>query len=367
MYDVIIIGGGASGCACAINLKKNNKNINVIILEQNDKILKKLLKTGNGKCNISNKYIEDSKYNDFSLIGSNIEKVNIEDFFLNEGLVIKEQDAGRMYPYSETSTSVVNIILNSLNKYDIPVKVNYKVYDVKKENDLFIINNSLKAKYIVFASGSISQEKTNGYELIKSFGHKVSELSPGLVNLITKESTQSLRGLRIKCKTVINNKDYYGELLFKENGLSGIIAFDLSRVIRENDVVSFDIAPDFSIDKLTKLLNSGDLDVILTGLFPKMLCFDLIKRSGKNIKELVKVIKNYTFKIVKKGSFDNSQITVGGVQTKEVSQCFESKIVKGLYIVGELLDVDGASGGYNLYFAWLSGIVSSINILKNFK
>ena len=163
------------------------------------------------------------------------------------------------------------------------------------------------------------------------------------------------------------HQDYYGELLFKENGLSGIIAFDLSRVIRENDVVSFDIAPDFSIDKLTKLLNSGDLDVILTGLFPKMLCFDLIKRSGKNIKELVKVIKNYTFKIVKKGSFDNSQITVGGVQTKEVSQCFESKLVKGLYIVGELLDVDGASGGYNLYFAWLSGIVSSINILKNFK
>ena len=364
MKDVIIVGGGASGVCAAIELKKLNNDLKVLILEQNDKILKKLLKTGNGKCNISNSNIIKDKYNDFSLIEANINNVDINKYFLDLGLVLKETDLNRMYPYSENSGSVVNVLLEAIKKNNIEVITNYKVESLRKEKDYFIINDSEKAKYVIMATGSCAQEKTNGYELIKKLGIKVSKLQPGLVNLETKESTSALKGLRVKCKTVINNLDYYGELLFKDNGLSGIISFDISRVVKNNDVVSFDLAPEFTEEQLYQLLNSNNLDIVLNGLFPKMVSFDLLKRSNRELDKLIKEIKNYKFNIKGKGSFDNAQIALGGVCVSELKTNFEVKKIDNLYISGELIDVDGASGGYNLFFAWLSGIVAARSIVN---
>lgn len=366
MIDVVIIGGGASGVSAAIELKKINNNLKVVILEQNDKILKKVLKTGNGKCNISNSGICKEKFNDFSLIEKHIKNIDIKDFFLNEGLVLKELDCGRMYPYSETSSSVVNILLESIKKYNIEVVNNYKVSDIKKEKDIFVINNDIKAKYVVFSTGSKSQEKTNGYEILKKLGHKITNLSPGLVSLETCEPTISMKGLRIKCKTIINNQDYFGELLFKENGISGIISFDISRVVNIGDVISFDLAYEYSNEELFELFKNNKKEIVLMGLFPKMIYMDILKRSNGSTKSIVQQIKDYRFTIKGKGGFENSQITVGGVSLDDIKDTFESSIINGLYITGEVLNVDGASGGYNLYFAWLSGIASAKAIASRY-
>ena len=365
MKDVVIVGGGASGVCVAIEIKKINKNLNVLILEQNDKVLKKLLKTGNGKCNISNSNITKEKYNDFSLIESNMKNIDINQYFFDLGLILKETDLNRVYPYSENSGSVVNIFLEAIRKYNIEVITNYKVSKIEKENDLFVINNKIKSKYLILSTGSCAQEKTNGYDIIRSFDINVSKLEPGLVNLETKESTIALKGLRIKCKTVINNQDYYGELLFKDNGLSGIISFDISRVVTNNDIVLFDLAPEFTEKQLYDLLTSNNLDIVLNGLFPKMVSLDLIKRSNRQIDKLIKEIKSYKFTIKGKGSFENAQIALGGVYVDELKNNFESKKISNLYITGEVINVDGASGGYNLYFAWLSGITAARSIANN--
>lgn len=367
MVDVVIIGGGASGIASAIELKKNNKELKVLVLEQNDKILKKLLKTGNGKCNISNNLIKQDKYNDFRLIENNQTEVDIEKFFLDEGLVLKTLDENRMYPYSENSGSVVNILLESIKKYNIDIKTNYCVLSIDKKDDFFIINNEIKSKYVIVSTGSNSQEKTNGYDILKRLGHSVSKLVPGLVNLQTKEDTKAMRGLRIKCKTLINGVNYVGELLFKENGISGIISFDISRVLKNGDVVYFDIAPEFSKMDLHKLFENRNIETVLMGLFPKMIYLDIIKRRGEDVNLIIDEIKNYKFTITGRGSFETSQITIGGVETNNIKDSFESNIVSNLYVTGEVLNVDGASGGFNLYFAWLSGIIAARSILNNSK
>lgn len=357
---VIIIGGGASGVICALKIKKNNPNIAVAIFEQNDRILKKVLKTGNGKCNILNTNICEEYYNDFSLIANN-DNINVYEELSSLGLVLKEMSLGRIYPYSEQAKTVVNVLIKDLDKYDVEVRVNCEVKDIKVLQKGFCINNNDYCDFVVMASGSYSQEHTNGYELIKKLGLKVSSLSPGLVPFEVHEKTNHLSGIRFKCQAHIHDKIIDGEIQFKDNGLSGIMALDVSRYLKDKDVVYLDLMPEYSISDLSKLF-VGEVSDDLEKIFPKMLAYDLFKRCEGNKELIIHEIKNYKFNYLKKMSFNESQITLGGVYLDELTNSFESKKIKNLYIIGEILNCDGASGGYNLYFAWLSGLVSANSI-----
>ena len=362
--NIGIIGGGASGVLCAIKLKEN-KDFNVTIIEQNDRLLKKGLKTGNGKCNIMNNNISSIYYNDYSLIEN--QNINVYQELSNLGIVLKELSLGRVYPYSEQSKTVVNILLKHISKLGINVKVNERVLHIKKDNDKYIVytnDNVYKFDKLIIATGSNSQEKTNGYELVKELGLTVTKLTPGLVPLEVLEDTKSCSGLRIKCSTVINGYSLDGELLFKDDGISGIIVLDVSRFCDKGDTISFDLMKEYQEEDLFKLIDYDNPLDSLEGIFPKMIALDIIKRSKKLNESIPHVIKNYTFTIKNKKGFNDSQITLGGVETNLVNHNFEVINHKNLFILGELLNVDGASGGYNLYFAWLSAITCS-NYIKN--
>lgn len=364
---VAIIGGGACGVICAIKLKKNNPNLNVVIFEQNDRILKKVLKTGNGKCNITNHLISNDMYNDFSLIKNN-EEINVTKELSDLGIVLKETTLGRVYPYSESSKTVINVLLRNLDRYGVNVETNYLVNDINYQNDKFIINKSLKFDYVVMATGSIAQEKTNGYSIMQKLGHKVSTLRPGLVPIITYEKTDHLQGIRCKVETKVNGRTLSGELLYKNDGLSGILSLDLSRLVKVDDIICFDLMPEFSYQEIKDLLNKQALDnysvkELLEGIFSKVLVNEIMKRS-KDLDSIIDNIKNFRFTVKGFKDFKEAQIVCGGVKVSEVNNDFSSRKIKNLYLGGELLDVDGASGGYNLFFAWLSGIVIANSINK---
>ena len=241
--NVGIIGGGACGVMTALTIKKNNPNTDVTILEQNDRILKKLLKTGNGKCNIANNIITSEMYNDYSLIDENI-NINVLKELMDLGLVLKETTFGRVYPYSEQAKSVVNVLLRDLEKTGVNIITNYNVLNITSKDGYYLVNNDKKYDILVVATGSIAQEKTTGYDILKKLGHTITPLRPALVPIKVKEKVDHLQGLRIKCNATANNRTLSGEILFKNDGLSGILALDLSRLVEINDVISLDLMPE---------------------------------------------------------------------------------------------------------------------------
>ncbi len=374
--EIAIIGGGASGLFCAILLKQYLKNVNVTIYEAQNKIGKKILQTGNGKCNICNMNISTDNYN------TNKIKHIIDDFKPNDlinilnswGLMTRVDEEGRVYPYSEKATTVLDIFLNKIEEYNIKVITSCYITKIEKNNNNYYIysndNKKYNSDYLVVCTGGSSSitYNNNGYKLLESLGHKTTNISPSLCALKTKENTKHLSGIRVKCKasiTVDGNLKHQtnGEVLFKDDGLSGIAIFILSQFFEKNkkNIVSLDLYESKTEEQLNKELNNKDLEKQLLGYFPKMINLDLIKRNKNNIGN---TIKNYSFEIKDTYGFNTSQVTKGGIKLDEVNlNTFESLKQKDLYISGEVLDVDGTCGGYNLYFAF----ASAYHIVLDFK
>ena len=366
---IIVIGAGASGITAAINLKRKNPNDEILIIEHLDKPLKKILATGNGKCNLGHKNIDFSNYNNSAFAKQIIGDFDYEKFF--DSINIKTKLIGDLaYPVSESAVSVREAFLNECRKLHIKINVSEKLLDYGVNDKILVITD--KAKYeadkLVLAGGLKSSSKLGSdgsvIEILRKHNYKINEMNPGLSPLLTKEKTKSIDGTRVKAnvKLLLQNNlihEESGEVLFKDHGLSGIVIFNtMSHVARanKNDFrIILDLLPDYSDEYLINYLKDHPIeDLLLAFLNPKI--SDYLKDRFQNEKELVKAIKNLEFTYDKSYGYEFSQVTVGGVNVNEVNSNLESCKERNVYIIGELLNIDGPCGGYNLTWAFASAL-----------
>lgn len=397
--DIAIIGAGASGMVAAISAGQISMS-RIILLEKLPRIGKKILSTGNGRCNLSNTAIDVGHYSgDVRLLQSaNQSFTDSASFFEQLGVAVKSDNDGRIYPHSMTASSVLDALRFAISDCGIEVMCDCNVTAVKKSDGGFLItandgNDIIFAKRVIISTGGLAAPSMgsngDGYRLAKAVGHSVTKLYPALAPLRTPiEAVKALKGLRAYAKaSLIHNKEIIateiGEVQFSDGALSGICIFNLSAVAAMyigNCEISLDIAPDYSIERLREIIiaikekRAGlPLEELLTGLFHKRIGISLIKSIGyspatecsgigyKEIDKLCRLIKDWRFKITAVSDYSLAQITCGGINSDEVGDDFQSLICRGLYFCGEILDVQGKCGGYNLDFAWKSGYAAGKN------
>ena len=396
VYDVAIVGGGASGILAAIELTCGSDALsgeNIVILERNDRIGKKLIATGNGQGNLSNANISaDNYYGDKKFIKAflnGLGDITTENYFSNFGMPFCTEKNGKQYPLSKQASAVLDVLMSILDKKGVNVKTNAKVVKLFELNGAYQIQTEQKeevfAKNVILSYGGSSAKQfgTDGtsYVLAESLGHKTTKLYPSLVQL--KTETQNIKGLKgIKEKVRLNAFDgarflgsNCGDLLFTDFGISGDTVFNLSAklVDKKAPTVVIEFLPDYSIDYLAsiieKRIKSGYFasDKILDGIVNKRVAKAILALSGtKNAFAIAEMLKNFKLKITGTLGFNYSQVTKGGINTEFINPLtMKSKLNKNLYLTGELLDVDGDCGGYNLNFAFLSGILAGKEIKKS--
>jgi predicted Rossmann fold flavoprotein len=395
MSNVIIVGGGASGLIAGIIAARQKHK--VTILEQKDKIGKKIYATGNGKCNYTNLIQTPDCYRsnnpNFALLALEQFDVNKTiEFFKQLGIYPKERK-GYLYPNSEQAVSVVDVLTMELKRLKVKILCEVRVEKIKKDNGFLIITNKGKfqADKVILAAGGCASPNLgsdgSGFLLAKELGHKIIEPIPALVQLKSKEKYfKTLAGVRVEAGIkLLINKEYvteeFGEVLMANYGVSGIPIFQISRyaarAISENKKVELviDYMPDLNWKELYQFLidrihssTEKNMEELMIGLFHHKLSYIMLIEAGipvdlpcqkanqKQVSDLVNQIKEWHIPISEPNSFEQAQISAGGVDTNEINPVtMESKLVKGLYFAGEVIDVDGTCGGYNLQWAWTTG------------
>jgi len=397
-WDVIIIGSGASGMIAAICAAR--AGCSVLILEHMNSSGKKILATGNGKCNYTNLNQDISFYRgecpDFVLpVLNQFSEQDVIRFFSEMGIFPKEKN-GYLYPYSEQAASVLEAFLIELKEWNVSILYNVAIRDIKKNASDFQIETKIEnyfSKTCILATGGKAAKKTgsdgSGYIYAKKLGHTMIEPVPALVQLISTEVFfQQIAGIRIQAKVILYIQNVQvasdtGEVQLTDYGISGIPVFQVSRFAskafleKKSSKIKLDFLPQFSLDEVFSLLKKRFLMKGRTaletgiGLFPAKLYPVLLEKASIKatlhsnsckdgvIQKLAFVIKNFEFTVNNTKSFDSAQVTAGGISTKEIdNQTLESDRVEGLFFAGEIIDIDGACGGYNLQWAWSSGWLS---------
>lgn len=407
--EVTVIGGGAAGLMAAITAKKNGRY--VVILERKDRILKKVLVTGNGRCNLSNTNATNKNYfgiekqkQDINHILNNFLPTDVIDFFENKvGIICNEESRGKLYPLSGQAASIVDGLRFYAQNLEIPIYTDFYVTKVTKEMFEFKIfsedKRQINSKKIILATGGISYPELgsngSGYQIAKNFGHSLTKLVPAIVQLKTeKHKIKGLRGIKLDTKVTAFGKNedkfekictYEGELLFTDYGISGNVVFNISFVFPLYKEVEFevDFMPKFDYNNLftilkkrREILKNMTMEQYFNGMINKKLGQFLTKMSGipklsKNISELTDneikkictILKKYKIKILDTNGFKNAQVTAGGIPLSEINlENLESKKTKGLYFAGEVMDIYGECGGFNLHWAWASGKFAGENV-----
>ena len=411
-HDLIIVGGGASGLIAAITAK--DFGIDVAIVESTDRIGKKILTTGNGRCNISNNCIKPpftnyhSSNTNFQFIA--LDKFSLEDtknFFLSLGLPIVALPTGKLYPQSLQASSVVDILKMAMEDRNIPLYTNCKIKDIHsgKKFKLSTTNEEHKlftANKIVLACGGKTAPKTgsdgSGYNIAKNLGHSITPLVPGIVQLkLEYHSLKALSGVKfdgyatLLVDDEIVKKDF-GEILFTDYGISGPPILQISALAsqstsnKKKTEVVVDLLPSYSKEDLEDflechfaLLSHRPIINALVGVINKKIIPILLKECGitnlqmpcyelswKEKMKLVNTLKSWKFTCTGTNDFNQAQVTFGGVNTKDINyETLESKLVPNLYFCGEILDVHGDCGGFNLQWAWSSGYTVATSIAQN--
>lgn len=400
-YDVIIVGGGAGGLATAISSKRKNKKLSVCILEAQSKIGRKILATGNGRCNLTNMNLSAKNYNGSFDVENTIKKYTpnkLIEFFYSIGLVCSEENNGLVYPLSRQSSSVLDVLRLACEKYGIEFFCDCKVDLIKKNNENFSLKTSLGnfiAQKVVVATGGKAYSSlganASGLDLLKNLNHKITTTYPALCPVEVKNDyIKSLKGIRAKGRVTLydENKKIYseqGEIQFTENSLSGICIFNLTPYLSkiEKPFIKINLLTDYSKKEIyemllhrKKLFSNLSLENYFTGFFHKMIGISLLKSANitplnrecktlteNEIKKLVDIICGWKFECKKCTDFKKAQVMYGGVAGNQINKLtFESKIVKNLYICGECIDICGDCGGFNLHFAFASGLIAGENL-----
>ena len=397
--DILIIGGGASGLACAVSASHTVGNLDIVIADRMPKVGKKLLVTGNGRCNLSNVNVSEKFYHGTVDVGSLISEFpDIRPFMGTLGLFTYTDTAGRIYPLPNTAASVSDALRFAVNGRGVSVLTDCDCSHIKKTGGHFSAITSLgeiKARAVVLACGGMAAQvhgsNGSGFKLAESMGLELNCPYPALCPL-TAEGTKGLEGLRAACKAelVCDGKIAAlerGEVQFTKSGLSGICIFNLSACLdKDGCSVRLDLAPDYFMGELKAMLSSAvrsrlgcEAQDCFTGIFARQLVLYLLKRTGiaptkyvsklseKEIAAFAETAKGLCFKITGKSDFASAQVTAGGIKGKEINTDFMAKKVKGLFLCGEILDIWGCCGGYNLHFAFSSGIKagkSAANFLR---
>ena len=399
MRHVAVIGGGAAGMMAAITAAR--EGVKVTILEHKDRIGKKILSTGNGRCNFTNTYQTPAGYRsdnrDFAW--NIIQKFNVEktiSFFKELGIYPKDRN-GYLYPYSDQAAAILEVLQIEIAKLDICVMTEINVLDiqpVKRGIRVTTDKKTITVDSVILACGSKAAPVTgsdgSGYQLAKLLGHRIVPVLPALVQLRCAEKFyKSISGVRVQGTVEIYADDISlasdtGEIQLTNYGISGIPVFQVSRyaakaIYQKQSVTAvLNFMPDMNKDEFLSFLQERitlcphkTLDEFFTGIFPKKLCELWIRLSrlpkemrvsdlsGEQLEKLVLLIQHLRTHITETNAFEQAQICCGGVDTTEINpDTLESNYVPGIYFAGELLDVDGICGGYNLQWAWSSGFVA---------
>lgn len=368
MKKVIIIGAGASGVLTAIYLKKYINDIDVIVLEQNNIALKKLTATGNGRCNLSNKYIDIKHYE-----GQNIHKIkhildyDIVNEFYDLGILTKYQGE-LLYPRSEQAVTVKNCLLNKAESLGVLFLYEQIVQSVDYSQSIVHTNKQdFHYNELVFAMGSpagkLSGTTFDRYKIFEKLNLKVNPLIPSLVQMKTNPTFPKLKGVRVKGTFTLMDKmntfQEKGELLFTDDGVSGIAVMLLSRYFKgEKMTLEIDMFDDYSEKELFKMIDerlNQDYNYFYDGLVNNKLASFLEKRNLKTTKDIVNALKHFKVEVIGLRDESYAQVLRGGLALEEVDSSLEIMKYPHLYAVGEVLDVAGDCGGYNLHFAFASG------------
>lgn len=421
-FDIAIVGGGAAGLCAAISssrlLRKNNTNYKVALIDKSRILGKKILVTGNGKCNISNVNILPQFYygNNLSGIKKIIDIFNYDDvkkFFNSLGIMLKCDSEGRVYPVSGQASSVKDIMLDEVKYLNIDKFCEFNIDYIKLlDKNIFEIKSKdvvIRSKKLIVCTGGKSAPfdgyDGDGYGYLRGLGHSIYPVFPALLpvqsdSLLLKQ----LKGVRWVSKVNLLAdgkvvKSEIGEVQFNENNLSGICVFQLSRLVSEyfctshifgrrynNIQISLDLFYSYSSDDLeTIMLNRAkklkymSVENFMAGIVNKKIGLALLKQlkilpyskltsnlKQNEIKSIVRLMKNLTFNISGVMDWRHSQVTAGGVSLDEFcGDTLESKKRNGLYCAGEILDVDGICGGYNLHWAWATGYIAGINAARS--
>lgn len=403
---IIVVGGGAAGMMAAIVAKRSGAE--VIILERNDRVGKKLLATGNGRCNYTNLNININNYHglnsQFAL--NALKELNVDktlEFFDDLGITPADEDNGKVYPLSFQSSSMLDVLRYEMNHLGIELITEAFVAEVVKKKR-FIVRlkdgRTFEGDKVILATGGmampVSGSDGSGYSIAKSLGHTVTEVYPGLVQLKLEGNIfKQVNGVKFVGVAGVYHKDNLiiedsGDILFTDYGISGPPILQISRnaiglMNKGMDVeLRISIIHTKTVEELSfyliKRFGNMSMKTIeegLIGLINKKLILPILKElnidkntnvgniKNTDIDKLAKLLTSWSFKVIGNKGWGQAQVTAGGVNTKEVnSTTMESNIVKGLYIIGELLDIDGDCGGYNLQWAWSSGYMAGINAVK---
>lgn len=382
---IAIIGGGASGLFSASMLASSD--FDVTIYEKNNKLGKKILASGNGKCNFTNVNDIGGKYND-DLAYKIISKFSVDDTlkeFLSRGLIYKEDSQGRCYPISESANSVLDCLKEKLN--NVRILLESPVEKISSQDNQIVVYSSSKKElydYVICCTGSVASNlgSDKAYSYLKDYGVKFTEIKPSLVPVIVKEKVKTLSGVRIKCNVSLideNNECIYkedGEVLFKDNGLSGIAVFNASSHINRARFKDYKIALDISggltNEQLREYLSNKKKENMFKGFLHDKIgeyIYDICQLDNlkyidnKVIDKIVKYLKCLEFNVVDFYSLRDAQVCSGGVDLNEITENLSLKKNNHIYVGGELLNIDGVCGGYNLQFAWSSaGVI--VNDIK---
>ena len=397
-----IVGGGASGMAAALAAAEEHSN-QVLLFERQARLGRKLLATGNGRCNLTNLYISDDRFHGEqpAFAKSAITAFAPEEtlaWFRQLGLFTVSEASGRVYPYSDQANSVVDVLRYALEQDNINLHMGFEVMKIRRTDGGFFVENGQESVFchrLIIACGGLAGSKLGGtmagYKLLAKLGHHTTKLRPSLVQLKSSwGGIAGLKGVRANCKAAIYcdgklHGESIGEIQFTEYGISGPVIFEISRDACQRSgqwSCVLDLLPDVSKDVLmAELLRRREtqlpVEELLTGILHNRLGRVLTKAAGvrvsgqvsalsnEDIRQVAAAVKSFEMVLTEPLGMDAAQVTAGGVRTEEFDpHTMESLLVPGLYACGEVLDIDGDCGGFNLQWAWSSGRCAGLHAGK---